>query len=92
LNLSDQHTGSEKGSLLGVLDHTKTPMGKRLLRTWILRPLIDVSVIDARLSSVSDLISIGGDNDRIRDILSGIGDLERLAGKIGLEKLCQETL
>ena len=69
------------GTLLGVLDRTITPMGARLLRHWILAPLIDRSAIDHRLDAVaalaSDLIARQG----LRDALDGVRDVERLAGK-----------
>ena len=45
--------GNVKGSLLGVLDHTVTPMGKRLLRQWVSKPLLDVAQIHARQEGVA---------------------------------------
>jgi len=72
----------KKGSLLWVLDKTRTPMGGRLLRSWLERPLLSVTAIDRRLSAVSALV----DNTIVREELiaamTGLGDMERLVGRI----------
>ena len=72
--------GETSGTLLGVLDRTLTPMGARLLRQWILAPLLDRSAIGDRLSAVAAL----GDpilRSALREALEGVRDIERLAGK-----------
>ena len=72
--------GETSGTLLGVLDRTLTPMGARLLRQWLLAPLVDRSRIEARLAAVDAL----GDalvRSALRDALDGVRDIERLAGK-----------
>src|SRR4051812_2205971 len=72
--------GETSGTLLGVLDRTLTPMGARLLREWLLSPLVNRFQIDARLAAVSAL----GDTlirAALRDALDGVRDMERLAGK-----------
>lgn len=75
-------TGDKRGTLLWVLDQTKTAMGKRLMRTYIEQPLVNCATITKRLSSVEEL----HDNDMFRqDImeqLGGIFDLERLMTRI----------
>jgi DNA mismatch repair protein MutS len=71
------------GSLLWVLDETLTPMGGRLLRTWLLNPLLDAEDIARRQNAVSDLLE---DHDRFlkfQKLLKGIYDIERLASRIG---------
>ena len=69
------------GTLLGVLDRTITPMGARLLRQWILAPLIDRAAIDRRLDAVAALASDLIARQALRDALDGVRDVERLAGK-----------
>jgi len=72
--------GETSGTLLGVLDRTLTPMGARLLRQWLLAPLIDRASIHARLAAVDAL----GDSlirSALREALDGVRDVERLAGK-----------
>lgn len=75
-------TREKKGSLLGVLDRTKTPMGKRMLRTWMERPLINPTRIHARLNAVEAMTGDTMLREDIVDILSHICDMERLITKI----------
>lgn len=75
--------GAEGGTLVSVLDETVTPMGGRLLRRWILRPLLDLDRIRARQDAVAELVADRPLRDRLADALEGIHDLERLAGKVG---------
>jgi len=75
-------TGEKKGSLLWVLDKTKTPMGRRLIRTWVLRPLIKSTPIKRRQSAVAELVSETVTRSELMLALRGVGDLERLIGKI----------
>ena len=81
LELVESMRGSEtSGTLLGVLDRTLTPMGSRLLRQWLLAPLVDRRQIEARLQAVDAL----GDaliRSALRESLDGVRDIERLAGK-----------
>ena len=72
--------GETSGTLLGVLDRTLTPMGARLLRQWLLAPLIDRNQIEARLASVGALADTLI-RAALRDALDGVRDIERLAGK-----------
>lgn len=72
----------KKGSLLGVLDRTKTAMGGRLLRKYIEQPLIDRQKIEEHLDAVEALGKKSVDRDEIREYLNTIYDLERLLGKI----------
>lgn len=73
----------EEGSLLWVLDRTKTPMGRRLLRAELAAPLKTIGEIRARLDAVEALFRDGYLRDDLREALAGIGDVERLAGKFG---------
>ena len=72
----------KKGSLLGVLDRTKTAMGGRLLRKYIEQPLIDQEKIEENLDAVEALGQKSVDRDELREYLNTIYDLERLLGKI----------
>lgn len=74
-------------SLLDVLDHTVTPMGARLLRNWILFPLIDPVAINRRLDVVDYFFKDVLLRDRSTDILKRVGDLERLVSRLGLRRI-----
>lgn len=73
---------SKKGTLLWVLDKTKTSMGGRLIRRWINDPLVNVDDINARLDAVEEIKNDLLLSDRIVESLKSIYDIERLAGKI----------
>lgn len=72
----------KRGSLLWVLDKTKTAMGARMLRQFIEQPLIDQKEIEQRLNSVEALSKQAINRDEIREYLNPIYDLERLLGKV----------
>ncbi len=73
-----------KGSLLWVMDRTKTSMGSRLLRSWLEQPLLNRTDIDARLDAVADFLKQFIVRENCREMLAGLYDLERLSGRIGL--------
>lgn len=73
---------SKQGTLISILDKTKTPMGGRLFKKWITRPLRDLSIINFRLDAVRKLVGSPTILQSIRLSLSGISDLERLISKI----------
>lgn len=72
----------KKGSLLWVLDKTKTAMGARRLRSDIEQPLINIDDINARLDAVEQLCKNTVSRDEIREYLNPIYDMERLLGKV----------
>jgi DNA mismatch repair protein MutS len=74
--------GNVKGSLLGVLDETLTPMGGRLLRRWLSQPLLDVDAIRQRLDAVQALHDQAAIRMEIREQLRGLGDLERWTNRV----------
>ena len=74
----------KRGSLLWVLDHTKTAMGARKLRTWVEQPLLQKEAIEARLDAVEALSSQMIVRDEMREYLNAIYDLERLMTRISL--------
>jgi len=75
---------AEGATLLGVIDRTLTPMGGRLLRRWLLAPLVEPAAINARLDAVAVLVGDGRGRERLREALDGVRDLERLAGRAAL--------
>jgi DNA mismatch repair protein MutS len=80
-NLRD---GKVKDSLLSVVDQTVTAMGGRLLRDWLLRPLLDLERIQDRLAAVEELAKAMIERQELRQTMKGIMDLERLTGKVSL--------
>ncbi len=83
LNLVDGVGGERRGSLLHVLDRTRTPMGSRMLRRWMLAPLTSPAAIARRLDAVDRLVQEVELRDDLRNGLGGMGDLERLVGRVG---------
>ena len=73
---------SKRGSLLWVLDKTKTAMGARLLRSFIEQPLIAKKDINERLDSIEELLQNLTDREEIREYLNPVYDLERLSTRI----------
>ena len=83
LELTETLRGKEKkGSLLWVLDKTRTAMGARLLRSWLERPLLSVSAIARRNDAVAALVKHTVQREELILALTGIGDMERLMGRI----------
>ena len=81
LELVESLRGGTEGTLLGVLDRTLTPMGARLLRQWLLAPLLDRARIVERLEAVEALARDPLARAALRDALDGVRDVERLASK-----------
>ena len=71
-----------KGSLLGVLDETRTAMGARLLREWLTQPLLDLNALNTRLDHVESFFRNTSKREQLRDQLKKISDLERLANRV----------
>lgn len=69
------------GTLLSVLDRTTTPMGHRMLRQWLLAPLLEQPAIEQRLDAVTALVRDPVGRTALRDALDGVRDVERLASK-----------
>jgi DNA mismatch repair protein MutS len=81
---TEETKGSGPTTLIAALDATVTGMGARLLRAWIVRPLIDIDAIEARLDAVAHLLQQTVVRGEIRKELRGIQDLERLTSRITL--------
>lgn len=75
-------SGEKKGSLLYVLDRTKTAMGKRLMRSYIEQPLLNPTQIIKRQGAVAELVEQSYIRANIMDLLDGVFDLERLLTKV----------
>ncbi|HEX7621882.1 MAG TPA: DNA mismatch repair protein MutS [Anaerolineales bacterium] len=82
LELAETLRGGTKGSLLGVLDHTVTPMGKRLMGQWVSQPLLDVNRIIARQEGVEFFFSRSMLRAELRSALKPLSDLERLINRV----------
>jgi DNA mismatch repair protein MutS len=77
--------GGDNLTLFRSIDRTVTPMGKRLLRAWMLRPLIDSTVIEQRLDAVEIMVKELVAREELRRSMDGILDLERLLSRVTLE-------
>lgn len=81
LDLVESRSG-RKHTLLGVLDRTRTPMGARLLRDWILHPLRDLKTLTARQDFIAALLGEPFLLTKIRESLQGIRDIERTTARL----------
>ena len=84
LNVLEGADGGRAGSLLDVLDRSATAMGGRLLRQWLIRPLVALARIQDRLDAVEELAFRTTDRGRLREALKGLHDLERLTARASL--------
>ncbi len=82
LEITTSLTGNNGKTLAGVMDHTATPMGARLLRRWLQRPQRDRQRIESRQHCVAELLDV--DHDDLRKLLRRIGDLERILSRLAL--------
>ena len=74
-------TGEKRGSLLWVLDKTKTPMGGRMLRSWVERPLLSPVAIRRRLAAVEELFRDNVGRAELAEKLKTVGDIQRLTSR-----------
>ena len=82
LEITTNISGQSEGTLYSIIDHTLTPMGGRMLKQWINRPLKRLEPIRERLDAVQELVTNESTRGKIHDELKHIGDLERLIAKI----------
>jgi DNA mismatch repair protein MutS len=82
LELTETLRGETRGSLLGVLDTTVTPMGKRLLRQWVSQPLLQAALIRTRQDGVEFFFGRSMLRAEMRAALKVLGDLERITNRI----------
>jgi DNA mismatch repair protein MutS len=76
--------GGREGTLLGILDRTETAMGGRLLRDWVMRPLLSVAAIEERLEAVGFLLDRPTERGALRSLLARVNDIERLLARCSL--------
>lgn len=79
---TNMRSGKRQGTLVWLLDETKTAMGSRMLKRWLDRPLLDKSQIEARQDKVAELLDHYFERKNIQDQLVKVYDLERLAGRV----------
>ncbi len=84
MSSSTAHGSNRESTLLAVLDRTATAMGTRLLREWILRPLLDSRLIQARLDSIAELKERADARVGMRSVLRSVQDICRLSSRISL--------
>ena len=82
LELDETLRGERKGSLLGTLDATITPMGKRMIHQWVSQPLLNVERINKRQNGVEYFVQNGMVRAELRAALKPIADLERLINRV----------
>lgn len=80
--VASMQDGGQEGTLINIMDATQTPMGGRLLRKWLVRPLKNVTNINKRLDAVEALHTSQRLRTSIREELGHVGDLERIAAKV----------
>ena len=84
--VKNSQDGSTKDTLFSVLDKAITPMGSRMLKKWILRPLINRKHIEERHDAVEILVKDHTFKSSIRNSLKAVGDVERIIGRIALRR------
>jgi DNA mismatch repair protein MutS len=84
LEILEASDGSTRNALFGVLDETVTPMGARLLRQWLLQPLLDRPAIAARQDAIATLVEAPQARATLRRLLKPVGDLARLTSRATL--------
>ena len=76
------HTNTRRGTLMGIMDHTRTAMGARLLKSWLRYPLIEMEEIRARHEAVAEAKDNIQSRREIRELLKSVFDIERVSTKI----------
>ncbi len=84
LEVIESSSGTRAGSLLDEIDRTVTPMGGRMLRAWLLRPLVSIERIQDRLDAVEEFAFRTTERAKVRDTFKSIHDVERLVGRAAL--------
>jgi len=83
LELEDSLSGQREHTLAGIMDRCQSPMGSRLLRRWLQRPLRDTAVRRGRYQALQAL-TMGGSTSRLQEDLQGVGDVERILSRVAL--------
>ncbi|MBR6825583.1 MAG: DNA mismatch repair protein MutS [Oscillospiraceae bacterium] len=82
LELTETLAGERKGSLLWVLNKTRTAMGSRMLRSWLEKPLLSPKRIGQRLAAVDELVGLMVTRQELREYLDEVSDLERVLARV----------
>ena len=82
LEIFENSRGEKNGSLFEAINRTKTSAGSRLLRSQLCFPMTESSIIEERLQKVSRWVNQSGSLKKLREVLGGMGDIERRLGKI----------
>lgn len=90
--VASQHGDGKQGALITTVDHTATPMGARLLRSWMQTPLVSAPRIEKRLRVVRGFIDEPQRIEQLQEVLRGIGDLERLITKVVMNRATSRDL
>ncbi|MEY4049618.1 MAG: mismatch repair protein MutS, partial [Bacteroidota bacterium] len=86
-NLELIGNGADRKGLLEIMDATKSPMGARLLKRWLVFPLQSITQINKRLDAVGSLLEDSTGASELRELIESCGDLERLASKLSTRKI-----
>ena len=86
-NLELIGNGADRKGLLEIMDATKSPMGARLLKRWLVFPLQSLEQINNRLNAVSNLLEDNSTSNELGELIESCGDLERLASKLSTRKI-----
>ena len=84
--VKNSHDGSTSHTLFSVVDRAVTAMGSRMVKKWLLRPLVKKEPLEERLSVVETFVREHGRKHELRVLLQSIGDLERIVGRIALKR------
>ena len=84
LELEQSLSGNDQHTLAGVMDRCQSPMGSRLLRRWIQRPLRSAEVLKARYQAIDSMLA-GAGTTALQDRLRGVGDVERILSRVALK-------
>ena len=80
-------SGADKKGLLDIMDSTKSPMGARLLKRWLVFPLQSTKQINKRLQAVENLLKNSDSANTLANEIASCGDIERLASKLSTRKI-----
>jgi len=86
-NLELIGNGADRKGLLEIMDATKSPMGARLLKRWLVFPLQSITQINKRLEAVANLLADSNSANELGALIESCGDLERLASKLSTRKI-----
>lgn len=84
--IKNAQDGSAKGTLFAVVDRAVTSMGSRMIKKWLVRPLVKQRAIEQRLDVIGAFSSDVALLQQLQQLLSSVGDIERIVGRIGLKR------